>query len=538
MQITNKNHKKPDLHIYYELRPNLKSTDTCHVISIEELKEWIFSKIFLSKLFRYKEALLFSDELYFIPRPFVIGLVLWLMSSKSYFVSSKQRLPVHFLFILSQLFNIPWNFFKVKSLLQKTSRKIEALSSAQKQIKENTGSPFYLRTNLSFGLKSGGMVTHTSGVLNNLYEKYKDIRFYTSDRTPGIHAQIKSVTIPPNPNFLNFQEIPNFAYNDQFYETIMAEMTINKPSFIYQRYSVESYVGVQLAHELSAPLVLEFNGSEYWISKHWGKRLKYEELAIKIENLCLLKADLIVVVSAPLKKDLLKLGIPEKRILVNPNGVDPELYSPDISGQTVRQKYRLESKFVFGFIGTFGQWHGVNKLVESFAKLLKEHPELQSSCRLLLIGDGILRKEVEDQIKSYSIEPFCILTGSVRQEEGPGHLAACDILMSPHVSNDDSTEFFGSPTKIFEYMAMGKPIISSKLGQLAEILAHNKTAFLVEPGDVEALKDAMFFLLHEKDLCVKLGQAARTEILQKHTWKAHTEKTLATLQDLLSSGKI
>ena len=59
---------------------------------------------------------------------------------------------------------------------------------------------------------------------------------------------------------------------------------------------------------------------------------------------------------------------------------------------------------------------------------------------------------------------IAVLTGLVPQEDGPEHLAACDILASPHVPNADGTPFFGSPTKLFEYMAMGKGIVASNLG--------------------------------------------------------------------------
>src|SRR5207237_125725 len=79
----------------------------------------------------------------------------------------------------------------------------------------------------------------------------------------------------------------------------------------------------------------------------------------------------------------------------------------------------------------------------------------------------------------------------VPQDDGPEHLAAADLLVSPHVTNPDGTPFFGSPTKLFEYMAMGRPIVASDLEQIGQTLEHGRTAWLVPPGDVEALADAM-----------------------------------------------
>ena len=68
---------------------------------------------------------------------------------------------------------------------------------------------------------------------------------------------------------------------------------------------------------------------------------------------------------------------------------------------------------------------------------------------------------------------------------------ACDILLSPHVPMSDGSEFFGSPTKLFEYMAMGKAIVASRLGQIADVLDDEETALLIEPGDARKLAEAM-----------------------------------------------
>ena len=95
--------------------------------------------------------------------------------------------------------------------------------------------------------------------------------------------------------------------------------------------------------------------------------------------------------------------------------------------------------------------------------------------------------------------------GCIEEEDSPfseipEYLSVCDILLSPQVQNSDGTEFFGSPTKIFEYMAMGKAIISSNMAQMAEILEDRKTAILVKPADIDDMKDAMIELIENKNL--------------------------------------
>ncbi len=109
----------------------------------------------------------------------------------------------------------------------------------------------------------------------------------------------------------------------------------------------------------------------------------------------------------------------------------------------------------------------------------------------------------------------------VPQEEGPEHLAAMDILVAPHVPNADGTRFFGSPTKLFEYLAMGRAIVASRLGQIGDVLEDGRTALLVPPGDEAALVRSIVALLDDPARRAALGAAAREVALERHTWEAH-----------------
>ena len=152
-----------------------------------------------------------------------------------------------------------------------------------------------------------------------------------------------------------------------------------------------------------------------------------------------------------------------------------------------------------------------------------------------MIGDGSKMPQTKEQVAHYGIEDYCILTGIVPQEEGPSYLAACDILVSPHIPNPDGTPFFGSPTKIFEYMAMGKGIIASDLEQIGDILEHKKTAWMVEPGNVDELVEGFKVLIEDKPLRESMGKSARKEVSAHYTWKEHTRRILDKLHDIFQS---
>jgi len=250
-------------------------------------------------------------------------------------------------------------------------------------------------------------------------------------------------------------------------------------------------------------------------------------LTKRIERYNLHQASIVTVVSEALKENLLKMGVHESKILVNPNGVDPEKYSDTLDGSRVREKLNIsKDQLVFGFIGTFGQWHGILELARAIILFYSRYPEMVPNARFLLIGDGILMPEVRKLISASDHKNNVILTGLVDQEAAPEYLAACDVFLSPHIPNKDGTKFFGSPTKLFEYMAIGKPIIASDLDQIGEVLSHKEDAYLVKPGDIEDLATAMKTLADDQSLRNSLEKKAREKVLNYYTWDKHVDRLL------------
>jgi glycosyltransferase involved in cell wall biosynthesis len=136
------------------------------------------------------------------------------------------------------------------------------------------------------------------------------------------------------------------------------------------------------------------------------------------------------------------------------------------------------------------------------------------------------------------------LTGLVEQDEAPAYLAACDILLSPHVPNPDGSRFFGSPTKLFEYMAMARPIVASDLDQIGQVLrpalasdgsptgggTDEALAVLVRPGERDDLLRGLSLLVEHPELRNRLGHNARRQVLSRYTWTRNVEEVLHRLE--------
>jgi glycosyltransferase involved in cell wall biosynthesis len=140
-----------------------------------------------------------------------------------------------------------------------------------------------------------------------------------------------------------------------------------------------------------------------------------------------------------------------------------------------------------------------------------------------------------DIIQRCGIADRVAFVGRVPHADVPSYLAACDILAGPTLPNPDGTEFFGSPTKLFEYMAMGKAIVASPLGQVRLIIADGETGLWCQPGDALSLANAIVRLAADPALRSKLGEAARRQAVEHHSWSARARALLQAWENVRAS---
>lgn len=385
----------------------------------------------------------------------------------------------------------------------------------------------YLRSTPGPGTQAGGAASHIKGVVEGLETLGAEVQIISNDLIAGLNvAADRFKVIPPQPGG-NTRALFDIHNNLVFTRGAVPLIERADPDFIYQRYARFSWAGVVAAQRTKRPLFLEYNGSEVWVGRHWD-RVGSLDLLARYERLNLDAAARIFVVSEVERRNLEARGVAAGKIVVNPNGVDVERFRPGVGRDAARRELGIrEDEVVAGFVGTFGPWHGVEKLAEAI-KLIPANEQV----RFLLVGSGSFCSEVEKQLETEVAAGRVIFTGAVGHDRVPSLLDACDILLAPHVPLADGSEFFGSPTKIFEYMAMGKGIVASRLGQIGEVLVHGETALLVAPGDVEGLKEAILRLVGDKELREALGTKAREIAETKHTWTQNARRVLDEFKSL------
>lgn len=293
------------------------------------------------------------------------------------------------------------------------------------------------------------------------------------------------------------------------------------PDLIIARHTLLSTAGPDLARALGRPCVLEVNAPLVdERRRYWGLTLRRE--AEESERTTFRQADLLVAVSEGIRAYLLRYGAPTERILVMPNGVNLASFNPGVDGSEVRSRYQLDNQLVIGFAGSLKPWHGVDQLMNAFAGICRipiRPDEKAVSPHLLIVGEGPQGETLRQLSRELGLQEMVTFTGAIAHAEMPAHLAAMDIAVAPYVSIDG---FYFSPLKVMEYLAMGRPVVAPRLGQIPSLLQGDKgpCGLIYAPDDQHGLAAALLSLIADGGLRRRLGASAAVQARLRSSWKS------------------
>jgi glycosyltransferase involved in cell wall biosynthesis len=377
----------------------------------------------------------------------------------------------------------------------------------------------------------GGSVTHISGILKGFRTAGFGIGLISAvSPPPQLRAVVDELELcdPLPPSLRLTADISDLAINAPARIAGMRLLERLQPTFVYQRHRQFLTAGRDLARAAGVPLVLEYNGSETWVREHWSTQIRVERLftpiSLLLERRMLRQSDLIVAISDHAARMALEDGADVESLIITPNGVD--FSEVDAAVPTANRNGTRPP--TVGWIGSFGPWHGAEVLIRAL-------PMLGDDVELVMIGDGTERLRCQALAEELGVGARIEWPGVLPHDQALRRLSMCDVLASPHVQLRDRP-FFGSPTKLFEYMALGKPIVASRLEQIGEILEDGSTAVLVEPGDPTQLAQGLDRVLGAPERARELGEAARREASRFHTWEHRAKQILDRLAICLPAG--
>lgn len=284
--------------------------------------------------------------------------------------------------------------------------------------------------------------------------------------------------------------------------------------FVYERYSLWSFAGMAYARAIGVPGLLEVNApliEEQ--AQHRG--LVDRASAERVAGRAFSAATALLAVSDGVAAYSESHPAAQGRMYVVPNGVDPNRFRPGLAPALPGSP----DTCTVGFVGSLRPWHGLDMLVEAFAMLHCRNP----GARLLLVGDGPGRERLVTRLTARGLLDATHLTGAVAPDEVPAWLASMDIAVAPYPNTE---RFYFSPLKVYEYMAVGVPVVTSRIGQLTNLIEDGVTGLLCPPGDAAALAVALERLRTDPDLRARLGRAGRATVIRDHTWDAVARRIL------------
>jgi len=223
----------------------------------------------------------------------------------------------------------------------------------------------------------------------------------------------------------------------------------------------------------------------------------------------------IIVITEEIKKDLVKKGISEDKILVAPDGVDLKKFgTEDVekSAKALREIEGLNDKKIVLYTGHLYKWKGAQVLVQA-AKFLEENT--------IVIFIGGTKSDIRKFKGEYGEIEKIEIKGHLPHQEIPIWLNLADVLVLPNSAKKKISKYWTSPMKMFEYMASKRPIVASNLPSLREVL-NEKNAVLVEPDNPQALAEGIKRAMDNKELTEKAF-----EDVKKYSWQKRVLKIIA-----------
>jgi glycosyltransferase involved in cell wall biosynthesis len=267
-------------------------------------------------------------------------------------------------------------------------------------------------------------------------------------------------------------------------------------------------------------LVFEINGIAHEEWKLKGDsilNLVISTLIRKAEGLAVRYSDRIVSVTPQIASYLVRqFYCPEDKVEVISNGVNTRIFHPiqdEASLLEWRRKFGIErEEKVVAFVGNLAPWQGVEYLVQ-LAPLLISTIE---NIKFMVIGNGILRKGLEAEVKRLGVSRYFLFTGMVHYKQIPLYINIADIGVAPFISKRNRKTGV-SPLKVFEYMACGKPVVASRIEGM-EFVEAEGAGLLVEPEDLISLETVLFELLKDPQKREGMGQRGLQIVQDRFSW--------------------
>ncbi len=370
-------------------------------------------------------------------------------------------------------------------------------------------------------LNIGGPAIHVVLLTERLNEKFKSVL------VSGVEApyegnmlelmkekKVKPILIPQLGREINF--LRDFITFFKLYHLIKKE----KPQIVHTHTAKAGVLGRLAAKLAGVPIILHtFHGHVF----HSYFNPFKTKVFILIEKFLSCFTDKVVTVSKGIKKELVSFNIaPAKKIAVIPLGFELEKFLKSGEDQ-FRDELNISPQVPFiGIIGRLTPVKNHKLFFDAARKVLESFPKAQ----FVVVGDGELREELIEYVKSLGIEENVIFTGW--RSDLPQIYSSLDIVVVSSLNE-------GTPVSIIEAMASSKPVVATRVGGVPDVVVHQETGILVNSLDIDGMAKAINFLLDNPEVRKEMGKKGRQIALEKYDIKKLISNIKKLYQSLLDS---
>ena len=299
---------------------------------------------------------------------------------------------------------------------------------------------------------------------------------------------------------------------------------IGKVDWVYERFGAFQAMGWWFQRH-GIPWILETNGVLYLESTRDRTTILLPQIARIFELKAYRSSDALVCVSKQLADHIVQdFNIDQSKIVILPNGVDTDIFNPSLYTPK-----RLFQEPTIGFIGSLHPWHAVELLIEALAELSKEGANLKA----VIIGDGPKFSSCEQLVRERGLQAHIHFTGWIPPTEVPAYIAGFDIGYALQGARTHG-EKFGSSLKLYEYAAMGKPVIASAHENTNGLIIDRVTGYLQKTDDLAELVQILREAYANREQWQFMGMKARQMVIEKHSWEARVKELLPQLHSILT----
>lgn len=220
-------------------------------------------------------------------------------------------------------------------------------------------------------------------------------------------------------------------------------------------------------------------------------------------------------------------------------GANVGRFCPGLDGSIARARYGFEpDDYVVGYCGTFQRWHGLDILLD-----VAEQTRATPSMKFMLIGEHRRAADLMRQVERRQLSARFVFTDRVPYEMVPGTLAATDVCVAPFVTRrhrgmGDGSRYSLDPLKVFEYLALEKPVVTTAVASVADLFRDYDHLRMVPEGDSDAFTQVLLRLRADPEAAQSMARAGGAIVRERHTWHAHAAQLAELFQRMLDEAPV